>query len=159
MSADTVTASGRIVAADGMESFAASLARGLPPASIIHLIGPLAAGKTTFARGYIQALGHTGAVKSPTYTLVESYQLSARSVHHFDLYRLVDGAELEFIGIDDYFDGSNDVLVEWPERGGDYLPSPDLKIVLTVTGDAREFTATALTEACSEVIRKLNNLY
>ena len=114
-----------------------ALARGSPVGSVVHLSGPLAAGKTTFARGWVEARGHVGAVKSPTFTLVETYELAAATVHHFDLYRLADATELEFIGIDEYFARDRDVLVEWAERGNGVLPGPDLSVQLVLAGSGR----------------------
>jgi tRNA threonylcarbamoyladenosine biosynthesis protein TsaE len=123
----------------------ATLARACGGHGLIFLSGDLGAGKTTLSRGLIRALGHSGAVKSPTYTLVEPYELAAGRVMHYDLYRLGDPEELEYLGLRDHLDGETLTLIEWPERGGTLLPAPDLKLLLRVLPAGREISWQALT--------------
>ncbi len=108
--------------------FGAQLATVLLPGSVVFLHGELGVGKTTLVRGFLRTLGFDRAVKSPTYTLVESYSSGGHKVFHFDLYRLAEPDELEYMGIRDYFDSSAICFIEWPERGSGLLPSPVLEI-------------------------------
>lgn len=108
--------------------------------AVIYLLGDLGAGKTTLTRGFLRGFGFQGAVKSPTYTLVEPYEFSLCKIYHFDLYRLSDPEEVQYLGIDEYFHDQNICLVEWAERGKDLIPTPDLSISLSGTGTGREIS-------------------
>lgn len=107
---------------------------------VVYLQGNLGMGKTTLCRAIIQGFGWKGAVKSPTYTLVESYQLNGFELNHFDLYRISDAEELEFIGIDDFFSDNSLNLIEWPGNGAGVLPKPDLIIEINEQGAGRVIT-------------------
>ncbi|MBT8124133.1 MAG: tRNA (adenosine(37)-N6)-threonylcarbamoyltransferase complex ATPase subunit type 1 TsaE [Gammaproteobacteria bacterium] len=136
--------------------FAAKFAQLCQPPLIIYLQGDLGSGKTTFARGFINKLGYSGKVKSPTFTLVESYDLEQARLYHFDLYRLKDPLELEYIGIRD-LTWESDVmcLIEWPERGGSELPEADLVIRLEYQGDSRAVDYQANSTKGQMIIDKL----
>ena len=114
-----------------MLAWGKQLAQTLTGNELIFLRGELGAGKTTLTRGILQGLGHKGAVKSPTFTLVEPYLQIKPPVFHFDLYRLTDPEELEFIGWRDYVQQNAICIVEWPEKAASYLPRPDIDIILT----------------------------
>ena len=112
-------------------------------------------GKTTLSRGILAGRGHRGNVKSPTYTLVEPYELGAGMVYHFDLYRLAEPSELEYVGYRDYFDAMSVCLVEWPERAEGYLPAPDINIIITAQGLGRCLDCKGMTEKGMLIINSL----
>jgi len=113
--------------------------------AVVHLIGDLGAGKTTFARGFLEGLGHAGRVPSPTYTLVEPYEFDTFTVYHVDLYRLDDPSEVEDLGLLDLIGPGGVMLIEWPEHAGGRLPGPDLRLTLAIEGDGRTLDIEALT--------------
>jgi len=118
---------------------------------VVYLSGDLGAGKTTLSRGIIRYFGHTGAVKSPTYTLVEPYELDKKSIFHFDLYRMAVADELSFLGLEDYFTIPDSLcLVEWPEKGAGVLPDPDISLELQYTDDVLAGRRARLTAATPE---------
>lgn len=121
----------------------------------LYLDGTLGAGKTTLSRGIVTGLGHSGKVKSPTYTLVEPYELTDWNVYHFDLYRLSDPEELEFMGIRDYFSSQAVCIVEWPERGEGMLPKADLLVELVYVEQHRQITLTSRTEKGAKILQSL----
>lgn len=138
---------------EAMEALGAQIASCAVGGETIYLHGNLGAGKTTLVRGYMRALGHTGAVKSPTYTLVEPYELNGHRAYHFDLYRLGDAEELEYMGIRDYIDGESVMLVEWPQRGEGILPTADIDITIEYADSGRKLTMESHTEQGENLIQ------
>ena len=124
-------------------ALAASLAPAARAGGVVHLAGDLGAGKTTLARALLGALGVGERIKSPTYSLLESYRAGGMDIHHLDLYRIADAGELEWLGLADLTDPAALLLVEWPERGGDALPPADVRLALAHAGDRRRIEATS----------------
>tara|TARA_R110002096_G_scaffold65006_1_gene158244 strand:- start:25383 stop:25835 length:453 start_codon:yes stop_codon:yes gene_type:complete len=118
------------------------------------LSGELGAGKSTFARAFIRAAGHSGAVPSPTYTLVEPYDVSRGVIYHIDLYRVSDEGELRYLGFGEMDDGCR--LIEWPERAPDLKQAADLLITLSYDGDGRQADISAISERGAALIQKIN---
>lgn len=125
---------------EATERFGAELWGRLSYPCAVFLEGGLGMGKTTLVRGFLRAGGFTGSIKSPTYTLVEEYRLEDRKIVHFDLYRLADPEELEWIGIDDYFAEASVCFIEWPDKGSGFLPLPDAVIKIGSEGRGRQLT-------------------
>ena len=121
------------------------LARACHAATVIYLYGQLGAGKTTLVRGFMRAMGYGGAVKSPTYTLIEPYDVGDWRIYHLDLYRVEDAAELAYLGLRELYEGKSVMLVEWPERGGTYLPPPDLVMEIEYAIAGRQLLLKPLT--------------
>lgn len=125
----------------------------------IYLIGDLGAGKTTLVRHVLRGLGCAEKIKSPTYTLIESYLSNHINIHHFDLYRLSDPSELEFIGIREYFNANSLCFIEWPDKGRGFLAPPDLQISIEVdTRENRILTITHASQAGKEVLYSIQNM-
>lgn len=122
---------------------------------VIYLSGELGAGKTTLTRGLLRGYGFSGAVKSPTYTLVEPYEFDQCHIYHFDLYRLADPEEVEYLGVEDYFQPGNLCIVEWAERGAGVIPAADLSIALELSGTGRELSCQSLTEKGALITKRL----
>jgi tRNA threonylcarbamoyladenosine biosynthesis protein TsaE len=121
-------------------ALAAAVLATRPRALIVYLVGDLGAGKTTLARGFLEALGHHGRVPSPTYTLVEPYALSGYRLCHVDLYRIRDPRELEDLGLAEQLSGEVVALIEWPDHGAGHLPAADMRIRLDLVPEGRALT-------------------
>ncbi|HWD23094.1 MAG TPA: tRNA (adenosine(37)-N6)-threonylcarbamoyltransferase complex ATPase subunit type 1 TsaE [Burkholderiales bacterium] len=131
--------------ATATEALGAALAAGVAPGRVLHLRGDLGSGKTTLVRGLLRALGYAGRVKSPSYTLVEPYEVSSLHFYHFDFYRFKDRSEWLSSGFREYFNPHSVCVVEWPEKAEDLLAPPDLELQLQFAGAGRR----AIVEACS----------
>lgn len=142
-----------------MLKFGAALAGALEGRGAVHIRGTLGAGKTTLCRGILRAMGHDGAVKSPTFTLVEPYELENAQVFHFDLYRLASPDELDYIGVDEYFEKKNLCLIEWPEKAEGFLPEHDLEISIDVSREKRNIHISGRTAHGNRVCDALNSQF
>jgi tRNA threonylcarbamoyladenosine biosynthesis protein TsaE len=132
------------------QALGGALARAVLPGLVIYLHGDLGAGKTALTRALLHAAGHKGAVKSPTYTLSEPYRImldgQAANLIHYDLYRMSSPEEFLDAGFREDFDGRNICIVEWPEKGEPVLPPPDVRVLLSVSGDGRHVELQALSD-------------
>ena len=137
------------------EALGSRLASALAPGCVLYLRGDLGAGKTTLARGLLRGLGHPGTVKSPTFTLVEPYQLESWRLFHWDLYRLADPEELEYLGLRDQIDGEAVLLIEWPERGRGELPAADLEVWLDYADEGRAYRLEARSPTGQALLARL----
>jgi tRNA threonylcarbamoyladenosine biosynthesis protein TsaE len=126
-----------VESAQQMMALGGKIADTFPQGGLVFLHGDLGTGKTTLVRGLLRHLGFTGTVKSPTYTLVEPYDVNGRELYHFDLYRLADPEELEYMGVRDYLSSDALCLIEWPEKAQGFLPQEDLNIYLHHADEAR----------------------
>lgn len=154
-------ASGRAVALTVDEAqwcgLARQLSQHLTTPLCIHLIGDLGTGKTTFVRAALQAAGHKGSVKSPSYGILEEYVLPGLKVLHLDLYRIGDPRELEFLAIGDLFDNSTVLFIEWPLERSAWLPDPDLSFSLNYAGEKRHVTIKAYTSSGNQLCQYIQD--
>ncbi|PPD34706.1 MAG: tRNA (adenosine(37)-N6)-threonylcarbamoyltransferase complex ATPase subunit type 1 TsaE [Methylomonas sp.] len=134
------------------EQFGAALQQALPEKCVLFLYGDLGAGKTTLMRGLLRAAGHAGTVKSPTYSLVEEYRLAERAIFHFDLYRLKDPDELEWIGMQDFLQQAALCCIEWPQMGAGYLPDADVEVHLTHQNQGRTIEINVLANSLKNTL-------
>lgn len=138
-----------------MLNFGKKLSKKLGHRAILYFQGDLGAGKTTLIRGILQGLGYKGRVKSPTYTLVENYEIDGTQIFHFDFYRLQDTSELEHLGLRDYFAQPAILLIEWPERAGNLLPNPDIHCTITVQEKGRILDWVAFSHRGEEILKNV----
>lgn len=146
----------RVDGEEAMVTWGRRLGEALVDGGTVFFHGDLGTGKTTLCRGVMRAFGHEGPVKSPTYTLVEPYRCRDVDIYHFDLYRLGDPEELEYIGFRDYFDGNSVCLVEWPEKGVGMLPSADLDIFLMYLDGGRQLRVLSSGQRGEIILKKIS---
>lgn len=144
-----------LVDESAVAAFAARLAPHVREGGVIHLHGDLGAGKTTFARALLRALGVGERIKSPTYSLIETYRVGALAAHHLDLYRIADPGELDFLGLSDLATEPALLLVEWPERGGTALPAPDLLLHFDYATPGRTLRLESRSPRAEDWVRRL----
>lgn len=142
----------------GMRAFGASLMSCCKRGGIVSLSGNLGTGKTTLVRGALESLGVTSGVRSPTYTLVELYPFETLSIAHFDLYRLADPEELEFLGFRDYLNDETLCFIEWPEKAGGILGDVDVEVCLEYHPDGRRIKIAGLSETGRHIVEILRQL-
>jgi tRNA threonylcarbamoyladenosine biosynthesis protein TsaE len=140
---------------DEQLAFGERLAALLRPQFVLYLEGDLGTGKTTLTRGLLRGLGHQGPARSPTYTLVEPYELDSARLYHLDLYRVSDPEELDYLGVRDLAGEDAVLVVEWPERGQGTLPPPDLTINIDYRGGGRALRLRPWTDAGRELVARL----
>jgi len=141
---------------ESMERLGAAMANVCTGAILIRLQGDLGSGKTTLVRGFLRSVGITGAIKSPTYTLVEPYQAGDQHYYHFDLYRLEAPEALEMLGFRDYLDGDSVCLIEWPEQAGDLLPPADIAVAISMLPDGRRVHLDSATTRGANLLKSLD---
>lgn len=142
-----------------MQDLAMAFAKNAQSPLVIYLSGELGAGKTTFTRGFLRGLGYNGAVKSPTYTLVESYQFPNMEIFHFDFYRIHDAEELELIGIREYFHNNAICIIEWPEQARGRIAPADIIVNFEVVDDFRQLIFSTVTSQGDKIIQNLLQQY
>jgi len=140
---------------ESMLRFGATLSGVSKPGDVIFLEGELGAGKTTLTRGFLRHLGYQQPVKSPTYTFVETYLFQNFCVHHFDFYRLEEPAELDHLGLEDYFTNDALVIIEWPEKAGDRLPAATFYCKISINDSAREITIEADSPSGKDILERM----
>lgn len=140
---------------EAVAKLAAKFSGSLETPAVIYLRGELGAGKTTFARAYVHSLGFSGYVKSPSYGLLETYDAGGQKILHLDLYRIEDPEELEYLAIRDLYDHESVLLVEWPDRGKNHLPEPDLVLEFGENNEVRFVACRAHSDRGQKVVEKL----